>query len=72
MNWLGKFILTTFVSFCLVLGAFGAKYPLSIILVLMAKGCWVWFVVAFFWNTDKRRKRRREFEDFMRWRDSRR
>jgi Flp pilus assembly protein TadB len=72
MNWFGKFTLTVFISFCCMVGALGARYPLSVLLVLLAKGCWVLFVVAFFWDRDKRRRRRKEFEDFMRWRDRRR
>jgi uncharacterized membrane protein len=55
-----------------MLGAFGAKSPLSIILVLMAKGCWALFVVAFFWNREKRIKQKKDFEDFMRWRNRKR
>lgn len=47
-NWFGKFILTVFVSFCCIIGALGAKYLLSVLLLLVAKGCWVLFVVAFF------------------------
>jgi len=37
-----------------MIGALGSRYPVSVLLVLMAKGCWVLFVVAFFWNRDKR------------------
>jgi hypothetical protein len=43
MNWFGKFILTVFVSFCCMIGALGAKFPVSILLVLLVKGCWLLF-----------------------------
>jgi hypothetical protein len=55
MNWFGKFILTVFVSFCCMIGTLGARYPVSVLLVLLAKGCWVLFVVAVIWNRDRRR-----------------
>jgi hypothetical protein len=47
MKWFGKFILAVFVSFCCMVGALGEKYSVSILLVLLAKGCWVLFVCAF-------------------------
>jgi len=36
-----------FVSFCCMICALGAKYPVSILLALLAKGCWVFFMGAF-------------------------
>ncbi|SER48726.1 hypothetical protein SAMN04488023_1106 [Pedobacter rhizosphaerae] len=66
MKWLLRPLFTMCISFLLIVVAIGARFPTSVVFVLLAKGCWLVFVWVIMKSGSRKDRMRREYEEHWR------